>query len=90
MSWAIKLIFIFFYDYKVAIEIDEKRHKEKDIDHKLDCRFIRINPDKQGFNICEPINEIHRHISKLTEEPTRKSLTNNLNFNAKKIPLVLV
>ena len=62
MSWAIKLIFIFFYDYKVAIEVDEKSHKDKDIDHELNCRFIRINPDKQGFNICEPINEIHRHI----------------------------
>ena len=39
-----------------------KKVKDKDIDHELDCRFIRINPDKQGFNICEAINEIHSHI----------------------------
>ena len=64
---------LYFYDYKLAIENDEKGHKYRDIKHEikrhkaiekeLDCKFIEINPEKESFNISKPINEVHRHIT---------------------------
>ena len=37
--------------------------------------FIRINPEEEKFNIFKEINEIHRHIKKLT----KKSLIDDLS-----------
>ena len=47
----------YFPEHKLAIEIDEKDHTDRDIDkeryretrikQKLQCKFIRINPDKK-------------------------------------------
>ena len=61
-----------FYDYKLAIEVDEKGDKDRDIHHEterqkatekeLDCKFIRINPDKENFNTFKAIHKIHRHL----------------------------
>ena len=48
-------------DYKLAMEIDENGHCDKNIDYKikrqkaieqeLGCKFIRIDPDKEDFDI---------------------------------------
>ena len=84
---------LYFHDYKLAIEVDEKGHKERNIDHeikrqkalekKLSCKFIRINPDEKCFNIFKAKNEIFRHIKesikKLTENSTKTSLINELS-----------
>ena len=66
---------LYFHDYKLAIEVDEKGPKDRSIDceikrqkaieKRLGCEFIRINPDEENFNIFEPINEIHRLIKKI-------------------------
>ena len=66
---------IYFHDYKLAIEVGEKDHKYRNIDHEiqrqkalekeLSCEFIRINSDEKDFNIFKAINEIHRHIKKI-------------------------
>ena len=63
---------LYFHDYKLATDIDEKGHKDRNIDQEIkrqkaiekeiDCKFIRINPDEEDFNIFRAINEIHRHI----------------------------
>ena len=63
---------LYFHDYKLATDIDEKGHKDRNIDQEIkrqkaiekeiDCKFIRINPDEEDFNIFKAINEIHRHI----------------------------
>ena len=55
---------LYFYDYKHAIEVDQKGHKNRDINHeierqktiekKLDCKLIRNNPDKENVNILRP------------------------------------
>ena len=47
---------LYFYDYKLAIEIDEYGHSDRNIDYQikskktieqeLGCEFIRIHPDK--------------------------------------------
>ena len=48
MAWT-NLLTILFYRQKVKEE-------------KLGCKFIRINPDKESFNIHKVINEIFKHI----------------------------
>ena len=69
----------YFHDYKLAIEIDENGHSDRSIDYEikrqkvikqeLGCKFIRIDPDKEDFDIFRAINEILRHI----KQPTKKN-----------------
>ena len=68
---------LYFHKYKLAIEVDDLRLKDRNIDYKIqwkkvikkepDCVFIRINSDKENFNIFKSVNEIHRHIKKSTK-----------------------
>lgn len=62
---------MYFPKYKLAIECDENTHKlkqsqdndrQKYIENKLDCTFIRYNPESKTFNIFEVINQIYTHI----------------------------
>ena len=78
---------LYFHDYKLAIEIDEKGQKDRNINHeierqkalkkKLNCKFIRINSDEENFNINKTNNEIFRHITESTKEITKKSTINS-------------
>ena len=84
---------LYFHKVKIAIEVDELGHAEKNLSNEIerqkalekevDCVFIRINPDKKDFNIFKEINKIHRHIKKssqkLTEKSTKKSLMDDLS-----------
>ena len=57
------LIDFYFPKYKLAIEVDELGHKDrdqtkenkrqKDLKEYLDCKFIRINPDEKNFDIYD-------------------------------------
>ena len=68
---------LYFHKYKLAIEVDDLRLKDRNIDYKIQwkkvikkepgCVFIRINSDKENFNIFKSVNEIHRHIKKSTK-----------------------
>ena len=76
---------LYFHKHKLAIEVDELVHadrnlsneteRQKAIEKKLNCIFIRINLDEKNFNIFEEINKVHRHIKK----STKKSLINDLS-----------
>ena len=54
---------LYFHKYKLAIEVDELGHNDRNIDYEiqrqqalereLGCVFIRINPDAIDFNICK-------------------------------------
>ena len=78
------MIFIFI-NIKLAIEVDELGHADRNPNNKLErqkalkreinCVFIRLNPDEKDFNIFKEISKIHRHIKK----PTKKSLINDLS-----------
>ena len=48
------------------------------MEKELDCKFIRINPDEQKFNIFKVINEIHRQIGKSTKESLIANLLKEL------------
>ena len=61
-----------FPEYKLAIEIDESGRsdrnddKEKSIENsikqKLQGEFIRINPDKEDYDVLIEIGKIYSHI----------------------------
>ena len=72
------MIDLYFHKYKLAIEVDELGHtnrninneieRQKALEKELNCIFIRINPDEKDFNIFKEINKIHRHIKKSFEK----------------------
>ena len=76
---------LYFHKHKLAIEIDELGHadrnlsnefeRQKALEKELDCIFIRINLDEKKFNILKEINKIHRHI----KISTKKSLIHHLS-----------
>ena len=59
---------LYFYEHKLAIEIDELGHndrntdyetkREREIKNELNCVFIRTNPDVANFDINELNNQI--------------------------------
>ena len=65
---------LYFHDYKLAIEVDEKGHKDRNIEHEIkrqktlekerSSEFIRINLDEKSFNIFKAKNELFRHQKK--------------------------
>ena len=69
---------MYFYDCKLTIKIDENEHSDKNIDYKIkrkkaieqepDCKFIRIDPDKEEINIFSAFNEIFRRIKQSTKK----------------------
>ena len=71
---------LYFHNYMLAIEVDEFNHCDRNIDYEIkrqkaiekefDCKFDRINPDENNFNIFESINDIHRHIKKSSKQST--------------------
>ena len=79
LSYRIEL---YFHDYKLTIEVDENGHSDRNIDYELKrqkaieqelgCKYIRIDPRKEDFEIFRAINEIFRHI----KQSTKKTLIN--------------
>ena len=65
---------LYFYEYKLAIEIDELGHidryidygikRQRELEKELNCVFIRTNPDAAHFNINKLNNQIYKHIIK--------------------------
>ena len=79
---------IYFHDYKLAVGIDGYNDDDRDIgceierqkalEKELGCKFIRINPNKESFNVFKAINEIFRHIKESNKKPTEKSTKTSL------------
>jgi len=67
---------LYFPDYKLGIECDEKDHayenpkykkeRQKYIENNLNATFIRFNPDDPNFDIFEVISKIHYHMKNKT------------------------
>ena len=78
----------YFHEYKLAIEFDENGHSDTNIDYKikiqkaieqeLGCKFIRIDPDKEDFDIFRPINEMFRHIKQSNEKTQFNKISTRL------------
>ena len=79
----------YFPKYKLATEVDERGHNDRDIDYEIErkkalekelgCEFIRINPTKENFNIFVEIGKIQNYIVKSTKKSTKESLMDELS-----------
>ena len=89
---------LYFHDYKHAIEIDENGHSNRNIEYEikqqnaieqeLGCKFLRIHPDKEEFDIFRTINKIFRHIKQSTKKVLIRKISTRLlglEFKSNKI-----
>ena len=84
---------LYFTEHKLAIEIDEKGHtnrnvgyeiqRQKAIEKELGCKFIRINPDAKNYDIFIEIGKIHNHIIESTKDNIAERLL-ELEFKSMK------
>ena len=68
------LIDYYFLKHKLAIEVDELGHKDrdktkenkrqKDLKEYLDCVYIRVNPDEKDFSAYDELGEVQTFIDK--------------------------
>ena len=79
---------LYFYEHKLAIQIDELGHndrntdyetnREREIKNKLTCVFIRTNLDAANFNINELNNQIFKHIIQSKEQNAVNKVINKI------------
>ena len=79
---------LYFYAHKLAIQIDELGHNDRNTDYEtkrerkikneLNCVFIRTNPDAANFNINELNNQIFKHIIQSKEKNTVNKVINKI------------
>ena len=91
---------LYFHKYKLAIEVDELGHNDRNIndeiqrqqelERELNCVFIRIYPD--AIDIFKEKNKIHRHINQWTKKQAKQkskaSLIDNLSKRLLEIEFV--
>ena len=75
----------YFHDYTLTIEIDKTGHSDINIDYEIKrqkakeqefgCKFIRIDPDKEDFDIFRALNQIFRQI----KQSTKKTLISKIS-----------
>ena len=75
---------LYFHEYKLAIEVDELGHNDRNIDYEIQRhRALKNLIVQQTLTFVKKINKIHRHIKQLakqqTEQKTKKSLIDNLS-----------
>ena len=71
----------YFSKYKLAIEVDEYNHEDRDSNYEKNRQsmienhgitIIRTNPDDEDFNINKLINQMYRHISQSNKLKLKK------------------
>ena len=65
---------LYFSEHKIAMEIDENGHKNRDVykeierqkaaKKELDCNFVRIIHDKKDFDVYFETGKMHNNINK--------------------------
>ena len=73
---------IYFTKYCLAVEIDEKGHTDRDLifeekrqkalEKKLNCTFIRINTSKEIFNVDHQASRIKTFISQFKDNKIKE------------------
>ena len=74
---------VYFVEYCLAVEIDEKSHTDRDLifeekrqkalEKKLGCKFIRIDTSKEGHDADYEVSRIQTFISKFKDRQLKKS-----------------
>ena len=75
---------VYFTEYFLAVEIDEKGHtdrdlifeekKQKALERKLNCKFIRINTSKKNYDADYEASIIQRFISKFKDKENENKI----------------
>ena len=75
---------IYFTKYSLAVEIDEKGHTDRDLifeekrqkalEKKLNCTFIRINTSRENFGADYEASEIQAFISNFNKNKIKKTI----------------
>ena len=86
---------LYFYKYKLAIEIDELGHndrntdyeikRQREIEKELDFVFIRTNPDAADFKMNRLKNQKYKHIIKSKKEKLKRKFAKELLIYASSI-----
>ena len=73
---------VYFTEYLLAVEIDEKNHTDRDLifeenrqkslEKKLACKFVRINTSKEGYDADYEARTIQTFISKFKDRQLKK------------------
>ena len=82
---------LYFSEHKLAIEVDKKGHtdrnekkkkkeneREEKIKKELGCKFIRINPDAENYDIFVEIGKINDYIAQSNKEGEIKEIKEKL------------
>ena len=90
---------LFFLEHKLSIEGDEKGHKDRDkyeeikrqkaIEKALGCKFIRINPDKKGFDVYVEIRKINNYINRSYQKSLIEKISKRLSDLLNMLPFCL-
>ena len=74
---------IYFNEYFLAVEIDEKGHTDRDLifeekrqralEKKLNCTFIRINTSKENYDADYVANRIQTFISNFNKKKKKRT-----------------
>ena len=76
---------LYFSEHKLAIEVDEKGRTDRDekkkenereekIKKELGCKFIRINPDAENYDIFVKIGKLNDFIAQSNKEAEIKEM----------------
>ena len=75
---------MYFSENKLAIEVDQKGHTDRDekkenereekIKKELGCKFIRINPDAENYDIFVEIGKTNDFIAQSNKEAEIKEI----------------
>ena len=89
---------IYFTEYSLAVEIDEKGHtdrdlifeekREKALEKKLNCEFIRINTSRENYDADYEASKIQTFISKFKDKE-KENEVKKLEDEIKKLKLQL-
>ena len=92
------MIDFYFPKYKLAVGIDELGHADRDlvkenkrwteITKYLDCKFIRINPDKKDFSAYDGLGEIYKFFDEFKKREIKNLRKENEKLRKDKESLI--
>ena len=88
---------LYFYEYKLAIEINELGHNDRNTDYEIkrqreieeELNLVRTNPDAADFNMNRLKSQIYKHIIKSKKEKLNSKFAKELLCYASSIFLLL-
>ena len=76
------IIDVYFTEYSLAVEIDEKGHTDRDpifeqkrqeaLEKKLNCTFTRFNTSKENFDVNYEFGKIQMFISQFKDDKIKE------------------